>query len=262
MVFATVAIGEKTRSDLFHLLNDIRNLNQTIYVYTDLEIDLKRYHFNNVHIVKTDKEWTDFRRFDILKHVFLNTNEKYVYYVDGDSRLFDFREEKFDALKFKTLLESLDESLDFDVLYSWGLGNVINIEWHLRPPEENENKDVRNYTYGHPEIISYFKSKLFNYDEVIKKEIPLESVLIFKKSDKIINFFDELLYTGDLIEKCDGNIGRKHKAHGSGFVMASFAEHYNIKLHKSFVPANFFKANFLNEVFLWGFNMEKNFKIF
>lgn len=257
MIFATIALGEKTRSDLMHLLNDIRNIKQKIYVYTDLNIDNNRFKFDNAIFIKCDRRWTDFRRFELLNYIFENTNETTIYYLDCDSRFFNFRDEQYDHEKFENLINSLN----FDIMSSWGLGHVVNVRWHLRKPEVGENKLVRNCTYGHDEVINYLKSKLTNYEELLDKEIHLESVLLIKKSDRIIDYFKELITIGDLIEKCDENIGRQCVAHGCGFCMSLFSEKYNIKIVKNFIVANFFKPNFLNEIFLWGNNMEKTFKI-
>lgn len=258
MVFATVAIGEDRKSTLLHLLNDMRNIDETIYVYTNINLDLKFYHFDNVVLVKTDKDWSTFRELELINYIFKNTDEELVYKLDLDSRFFDFREEKYNKQKFNKLISSIN----FDVLYSWSLGNEVNVKWHLRTPEENENKDVRNYTYGHPEVINHLKNRLSNYNELLENESILESVMIFKKSDKIINFLEEVIFVGELIERCDKNINRKHWAHSSGFVLSLFANKYNINFVKSELTYHYFKPNFLTEVFLWGWNMSKQIKIY
>lgn len=257
MVFATVALGEQTRDSLMHLLNDIRNLNQKIYVYTDIEID-NRFQFDNAIFVKCERKWTDFRRFELYKYIFENTEESTIYYMDCDSRLFNHREEQYDHKKFEALIDSLD----FDIMSSWGLGQVVNVRWHLRRPEPGENKTVRNYTYGHEEVISYLKSKLPNYEDLLEKEVKLESVLILKKSKRIIEYFNEIITIGNLIQECDEKINRQHVAHGCGFCMSLFSDLYSINIKRDFICANFFKPNFLREIFLWGWNMEKSFKIF
>jgi len=258
MVYATVAIGSDRKSTLLHLLNDIRNIDEKIYVLTDIDLDLKFYHFDNVELVKTTKDWSTFRELELIKYIFTNTNEEIVYKIDLDSRLFNFRIEKYDKFKFSNLIKSIN----FDMLYSWSLGNVVNAEWHLRPPENNENKEIRNYTYGHDKVVSHLKTKLFNYDELLKKESILESVLIFKKSDRVLNFLDDLIYVGNLIEMCDKEIGRKHWAHSSGFLIGMLSDYHNINMVKSEITYHYFKPNFLTEVFLWGWNMDKNKKIY
>lgn len=257
MIFATVAIGENTRNDLMHLLNDIRNIDQRIYVYTDLEIDLNKFQFYNVTLIKTDQKWTDFRRFELYNYIFKNTDENLIYYMDCDSRFFNFRHEKYDQTKFENLINSIN----FDIMSSWELGDVVNVKWHLQSPTEGENKFKRNYTHGHVELINYLKSRIHNYEDQLEKVVYLESVLLIKKSEKIISYFDELITIGELIKKCDENIGRHHVAHGCGFCMSLFSEKYDINIIKNFAVANFFKPNFLNEIFLWGSCMEKTFKI-
>lgn len=258
MVFATVAIGEDRKATLLHLLNDMRNIDEVIYVITNIDLDLKFYHFENVVLVKTSKDWSTFRELELIKYIFDNTNEEIIYKLDLDSRFFDFREEKYDKQKFNSLISSLN----FDVLYSWSLGNVVNVEWHLRAPEENENKEVRNYTYGHPEVIAHLKERLNNYNELLTRESFLESVMIFKRSEKLLKFLDEVIYVGELIEKCDKSINRKHWAHSSGFVLSMFADKYNINFVKSEITYHYFKPNFLTEVFLWGWNMSKQIKLY
>jgi hypothetical protein len=257
IVFATVAIGKDRKDDLLHLLNDIRNLNQTIYVLTDIEIDLKYYQFNNVVLIKGSEEWTCFKKFSLIKHIFETTEYDYVYYLDCDTRFFDFREEKFDY----QLFEKTIQSINFDLLYSWGLGDTVNIQYHLRPPMEKENKNIRNHTRGHKKILSYLQDKLPNYEEVIKKETILEGTLVFKKTDNILRYLDELIYFGELLRLEDEAIGRKHKANGSGFALALFADFYNINLVKDYIVCHFFKANFLKEVMLWGMNMSVKEKV-
>lgn len=258
MVFATVAIGEERRATLLHLLNDMRNVGEKIYVLTNLEVDLDFYFFDNVVLVKTEKDWSTFRELELIREIFQTTDETVVYKLDLDSRLFDFRNEKYNKQKFAKLIDSKN----FDVLYSWSLGNAVNVRWHLRPPEDGENKDVRNYTYGHPEVISHLKSKLSNYEELLDKESILESVLIFKKSEKVISFLNEVIAVGELIESCDKNIGRKHWAHSSGFVMGMFLDHFNLNFVKSELTYHYFKPNFLTEVFLWRWNMSKEIKLY
>lgn len=258
MIFATVAIGESRRSDLMHLLNDIRNLGQKIYVYTDLYIDVQKFMFDNVTVIQAkNNEWTCFRKFELFKYIFLNTNETYIYYLDCDSRLFDFREEKYNQERFNEFINSLE----FDILCTWMLGNIVNVKWHLTPPSPEENKLIRNQTHGHEEILTYLKSKIFDFEKVIEKEVILEGALIIKKSNKMIDYLQELITFGELMERCDEKINRLHKASASGFAMVLFSEQHSIDIQQNFATGNFFKPNFLNEVFLWGMNMEKQFKL-
>jgi predicted RNase H-like HicB family nuclease len=111
-------------------------------------------------------------------------------------------------------------------------------------------------------IIEHLKNKLTNYDELLEKESILESVLIFKKSNSIISFLNEVIEVGELIEKNDKKIGRKHWAHSSGFVMGMFIDLFKLNFVKSELTYHYFKPNFLTEVFLWRWNMGKDIKIY
>ena len=260
MVFATLAIStdDRIKSNLMHLLNDFRNINEKVYVLTNMDIDLDYYCFDNVFLVKTDKEWTDYSRFELIKYIFENTEETLVYFMDSDARLFDFREEKYDSKKFEDLIRSKD----FDLIVPWGLGYTINIEWHLRTPEIDENKDVRNYTFGHERIISYLKNKLPNYNNEIKKQVYLESILLFKKSEKMMHYLNELIEFGNILKEEDEKINRRHKAISTSVGLSIFENFCNIKIIIDFSICHFFKPNYLTEVFLWKSNMQKSLKIY
>ena len=112
MIFVTICIGEERRNDTMHLLNDLRNLDYKVYLLTNIEFDIQKFQFYNVKIVKLDVDsWNDFQRFQIIKTAFLNETDEYVYYLDSDSRFFNFRNEKFDKEKFENLLSTIDLSL-------------------------------------------------------------------------------------------------------------------------------------------------------
>jgi len=101
MIFVTVCIGEERRIDTMHLLNDLRNLDYKVYLLTNINFDLEKFQFYNVVILKSESDsWSDFDRFKVIKHALLNENDDYIYYLDCDSRFFNFRNEKFDKNKF------------------------------------------------------------------------------------------------------------------------------------------------------------------
>ena len=118
IVFAITAKGERVRSDLFHLLNDLRNLDLPAVVLTDLSIDLDYRRYDNVQLVECKNKWSDFDKHVVVKHAFNHTDADYVYSLDADSRFINYRSEKFNIKSFLTLLNSIS----FDILCSWDLG--------------------------------------------------------------------------------------------------------------------------------------------
>ena len=131
MIFVTICIGEERRNDTMHLLNDLRNLDYKVYLLTNIEFDIQKFQFYNVKIVKLDVDsWNDFQRFQIIKTAFLNETDEYVYYLDSDSRFFNFRNEKFDKEKFENLLSTID----FDIMCPWFLDPI---KTQLIPPNIN-----------------------------------------------------------------------------------------------------------------------------
>jgi hypothetical protein len=256
MVFATVCIGEDRRSDTMHLLHDLRNLDYKVFLYTNIDFDFERFQFSNVHVIKTEeKVWNDFQRFIPIKTAFELTNDEFVYYLDCDSRFFNFRDEKFDKNKFEQLLVSKN----FDIMSPHELDPVIT---QLNPPNPNEDKNIRQYHFGFESVIQYLKSKNLNYDNDVLRGSPLETVLLFRKSDKMILFLEELLNFSKLLIHEEEKIGRKHVAPGCGFAMRLLSGVYGLNIVINGIVCHFFKGNFLREVFPFNFKIWKEEKIF
>jgi len=255
MIFAIVSMGEDRRYETMHLLNDLRNLNHTVYLLSDIDFNLERFQFNNVQLFKTDKsDWDDFERFNIIKKAMIDT-EDYVYYLDSDSRFFDLRNEKYNITNFLHKLNSID----FDIMCSWWLDPI---EKQLEKPDPNENKNIRNFKFGHDNIINYIKSKIFDsYNKIIKNPTPLESLLIFRKNDKVLDFTNEMLNIQKLLREEDTKINRIHKAAACGFAMGCMKDKYNINMISNPLVYHYFKANFTREVFPFNFTIDINEKI-
>jgi hypothetical protein len=254
MIFAIISMCEDRRYETIHLLNDLRNLNHIVYLLSDIDFDLERFQFHKVKSFKTDKkDWDDFERFHIIKKAMMDTDD-YVYYLDSDSRFFDLRIQKYNKLNFIDKLNSIN----FDIMCSWWLDSI---EKQLEKPDPNENKNIRNFKFGHNNIINYFKTKIVNYDTIIKNPTPLESLLIFRKSDKILQFINEMINIQNLLIQEDTNIGRIHKAAACGFAMGTMSNSYDIKIISNPLVYHYFKANFTREVFPFNFNIDINEKV-
>lgn len=248
-------MGEDRRHETMHILNDLRNLNHAVYLLSDIDFNLEHFQFYNVKLFKTDKkDWDDFERFHIIKKAMIDT-EDYVYYLDSDSRFFDLRNEKYNKINFINKLNSIN----FDIMCSWWLDPI---EQQLEKPNPNENKNIRNFKFGHDSIINYIKNKLSDsYSNVIKNSTPLESLLIFRKSDKILDFIDEMINIQNLLREEDTKIGRIHKASACGFAMGCMKDKYNIDIISNPLVYHYFKANFIREVFPFNFTIDINEKI-
>lgn len=256
MIFATVCVGENRRADLMHLLNDIRNLNCKIFVLTNINLNLEHFQFYNVIEKKINVNfWTDFQRFEIIKQAFEESEEDYVYYLDCDSRFVDFRLEKFDSVKFEKLLDGLDFDLMCPMFLSPAKEQIVK-------PKDDENKNIRNFTFGYEEIIRYFKKINKNYDLDVLNRTPLETLLIFKRSEKMISYIEELINFSKVLIEEDLKNNRKHLGAACGFAMAMFQNVFEIKLIESFLVYHFFKGNFLREVFPFNFKVDINQKVF
>lgn len=250
MVFAVVCFGEDRRHETMHLLHDLRNLGQKVYLLTNIDMHLSHFQFNNVIELKSyEEKWNDFQRFLVIKYAFEHSGENYVYYLDSDSRFFNYRDEKFDMEKFYTLLDNTN----FDVMSSCFLEPI---KTQLVPPNPDENKDIRNFTFGHQSIIDYFKSKDPNYDTIINYKQPLETVLIFKRSEKMFSYINDMIETMHLLKSEDEKFGRKHLACACGFAMTYMSHVHNINIVTSKIVYHFFKGNFTKEVF--PFNRQVN----
>jgi hypothetical protein len=263
IIFSIVAKGKERKADLLHLLNDLRNLKFKVYVLTDLDIDFKYYLFNNVTIVKDTNTWSCFDRYKITNHVFDVTDTSYVYNIDCDCRFTDYRNIPYNRYKFIDLLDSIN----FDILFSWDLGEPTGPEWHLRSVDEDEYRPIppiRYYNYGFDSVIEFLKQDLPNYKQSLKETspaCPLESVLIFRRSNQVQNFILNLQKLGDMIlvehKKCGRISGPV-----SSFAMALYVDKYNINMLQSPIVCHHFWSNFLNEIPLWGSWTEKEFSIY
>lgn len=251
MIFASVCIGEDRVTETLHLLNDLRNIDSSIYLLTDQDINYDFYQFSNVIPIKTTHAWTDFERFISIKKAFLETDAKYVYYVDSDSRFFNCYKEKFNEEKFINLLDTID----FDILSSWTLDPV---RLQLEAPNPNENKEIRNYKFGFEPLIHFFKQKDPNCDSLLDTGSPLETVLIFKRSEKMIEYLNDLLEVRQILLQEEEKIDRKIKASACGFAMRMLQNAHNIKIVQNKIVYHFFKGNFLREVFPFNFKIDYN----
>tara|TARA_R110002167_G_scaffold56637_1_gene160751 strand:- start:1604 stop:2404 length:801 start_codon:yes stop_codon:yes gene_type:complete len=261
IVFTITAKGEKIRGDLLHLLNDLRNLDLPVFVLTDLSIDLDYLRYDNVQLVECKKKWSDFDKLTISKHAFNNTDAEYVYSLDADSRFVNYRPEKFNKQSFLTLLDSIS----FDVLCSWDLGEKTNAEWHLRPVNPNEHREtgMRYYNYGFDSVIKFLRNDLPNYNKSIKESnphLPLENAMIFKRSLKIFKYIDNLLKLNEIIVK-EHNLCGRDTGPVAGFALSLYKDKYNMNIHISPIACQFFSPNFVNEMPLWN-SYPKNFNIF
>ena len=52
MIFATVCIGPDRITETLHLLNDLRNINSSVYMVTDQNIDFNFYQFKKYNYNK------------------------------------------------------------------------------------------------------------------------------------------------------------------------------------------------------------------
>jgi hypothetical protein len=256
MIFITLCYGEDRRSDVMHLLNDLRNLDYKVYLMTNLDFDLNKFEFDNVILFKTDNQmWNDFEKFNVIKQALLTENEEYFYFLDADTRFFNFRNEKFDKDKFEKLISTYD----FDIMCSWFNDSI---KTQLLPPDINENKKIRNFKFGFDFLIQYFKDKNPNYDMDIEKGSFLEGILIFKKSDKMLAYIDEMLNIFNILSEEERKFGREQLGVASGFAMSLMSSVYNINVVKNQVVYHFFKPNFLRELFPFNFRINKEEKIF
>jgi hypothetical protein len=96
----------------------------------------------------------------------------------------------------------------------------------------------------------------------LKKGSFLETLLIFKRSDKLILYIDEMLNIFNKLIVEEEKINRIHFGCACGFAMTLMSGVYKIKVIQNKIVYHFFKGNFLNEVFLWNSKIDKNEKIF
>jgi len=225
ITFVTHCFGEKYLPQAFHLLNDFRNLNVNVVFLTNMDVDLERWQYSNVKLVKTNNEWTDFERYKAIKYAMETTNDEFIYWVESDSRLFNAGIYKFDEAK---LTETLKKK-KFDIITSCFLSETI--EWHLKTPEPYApNKRERCYSFGYDSVINYLKQKHGNYDLILNKKSALEPVLIFRKSEKILHFLNEMIEFGELVAQEDAKNGRDQKATSSSFAITFFSDMLGLEL--------------------------------
>jgi len=252
--FTTVCIGEERRSETMNLLNDLRNLNFKTYILTNINFDLEKYQFENVILIKNDVDYfTDFERFKVIKKALEDPND-FVYYLDCDSRFFDFREEKFDKDKFEKLLQNTN----FDLMCSW-IGDPIRNQ--LNEPNKSENRNIRNFQFGHKKVIQYLDNKIPNWKNLLYMGSPLEGVLIFKNHPKLIEFCNDILEYYEVLKQEDLKFGRNHIALGAGLAIRLFSESKKINLSMNPISHHFFKPNFDKELFPFNYKINKNEKI-
>lgn len=255
MIFALVCFGIDRQEETMNILNDLRNLEYNVYLITNIDLHLEHFQFNNVIEKRVEGEWNDFERYKIIKTVFDETDEEYVYYIDCDSRFIDFRKEKFNSNKFESLLNSIN----FDILFPFLLNST---KFELVKPDENENKEIRNFKFGYDSVINYFKTINDNYDIDIEKGTPIETALIFKRSEKIIDYLNEMINFSKILIYEDTLNNRKQKACASGFAMGLLARPFNVCMVESPITYHFFKGNFKKEIYPYNKRIDINEKIF
>lgn len=256
MIFATVCIGEDRRSDLYHLLNDLRNLSFKVYVLTNINIDTINFQFENIVIIKTDLNfYHDFYRYQLVKTIFENENTDYVYYLDCDARFIDFRNEKFNNEKFIKLIESKK----FDILNAWMCDNV---KLFFEKPDVNENKNIRQFKYGYEILKTWFEENYPNYNNLMHLNNTWEGHLIFKKSEKLNIFLTKIIDIGNLLIDADIANNRKEIACTSSALITLLSNLVGLDLKTDKITHHFFKCNFLREIFPFNFKIDKNEKIF
>ena len=237
-----------------HLLNDLRNLDFKTYLLTNIDFDLEKYQFENVVLIKNDVDFfTDFERFKVIKRA-LEDSSEFVYYLDCDSRLLDFREEKFNKQKLERLLQNTN----FDIMCSW-IGDPIRSQ--LDKPSEMENKEIKNFQFGHEKVINFLNTKISNFKNYLDMGSPLEGILIFRNDPKIIEFCDDILEYYEVLKEEDLKFGRNHVALGGGLALRLFSENKGINLDMNSMSHHFFKPNFDKELFPFNFRINKDEKI-
>lgn len=256
MVFATTCFGNERRNDTLHLLNDIRNLGYDVFVITNIELHLEYFQFNNVKIIKVDTPYYhDFFRYELILEIFKNTNEELIYYLDCDSRFFDFRLEKFKKEKF----ESLIISKDFEILSAWLEGSVKEF---FESPVNDENKKIRQFKYGYSNLIKFMLINYPNYNDYFNLPNCWEGHLIFKKTEKVLKFLEEIIKIGNILIEEDIKNNREHIACTSSSLISLLSEMLDINLKMDSITHHFFKANFLKEIFPYNYKIDINEKVF
>lgn len=256
MIFATTCFGMDRKNDTLHLLNDLRNLGYTTFIITNIELHLEHYQHSNVKVVKVENNfYHDFFRYKLILEIFEKTKEDCVYYLDCDSRFFDFREEKFDKEKFDKLINLKK----FDILTACLTDSIRDF---FTPPHENENKSIRQFNYGYKRLIDYMVKNFPSYTKFIDNPNCWEGHLIFKKNEKTIKFLEEIIKIGDILVELDIENKREHIACTSSSLISLLSKIFNLDLKMDSVSHHFFKANFLREVFPYNQKIDINEKVF
>jgi hypothetical protein len=256
MVFATTCFGEERKNDTLHFLNDIRNLDYIVFVITNIELHLEYYQFYNVKVIKVGTPYYhDFFRYRLILEIFKETNEEYVYYLDSDSRFFNFRDEKFNKENFNLLIKNKE----FDILTAWLTDSVSSF---FDTPLSNENKKIRQFSYGYSSFIEYMSVNFPSYTEHLNLHNSWEGHLIFKKNKKTIKFLEEIIKIGELLISEDIKNNREQIACTSSSLISLLSKILNIDLKMDSITHYFFKANFLKEVFPYNYKINIHEKIF
>lgn len=256
MIFATTCFGEERKNDTLHFLNDIRNLDYLVFVITNIDLHLEYYQFNNVKVIKVDiPYYHDFFRYQLILEIFKETNEEYVYYLDSDSRFFNFRDEKFNKENFNSLIQNKE----FDILTAW-LTDSVSV--FFDPPSYNENKKIRQFNYGYTSFIEYMSVNFPSYREHLNLHNSWEGHLIFKKNEKTIRFLEEIIKIGEILILEDIKNNREQIACTSSSLISLLSKILNINLRMDSITHHFFKANFLKEVFPYNYKINIHEKVF
>jgi hypothetical protein len=255
MIFATTCFGEDRKSDVLHFLNDLRNLSYKVYVITNIDLEIEKLQFDNVNIIKVDVPfYHDFFRYKLMKQIFENETDEYIYYLDCDTRFINCREEKFDKDKFELLIRNKS----FDILNAWMCDSVSLFFEH---PDNNENKSIRQFKYGYETFITWMSDRFPNFREYMGLQNTWEGHLILKKSDKLMMFLETMIEIGDILIDEDIKNGRQEVACCSSALITLLSNLYNLNLQMDSITHHFFKCNFLREVFPFNFNINRNEKV-
>lgn len=256
MVFAIVCVNEERRSDVFHLLNDLRNLDYSCFLLTNLELNLENFQFYNVNVIKTETTfYHDFLRYELILNIFEHTNDSEIYYLDCDSRFFDFRGEKFDKEKFHNTIKNMN----FEILTA---NFNTSIKYFFEKPKPDENKDVRQFSYGYNSLIQYLKIYHPSFENLMDIPDCWEGHLIFRKTDKVMSFLRNMIEIGEILIREDIINKRKEIACSSAAMISLLCETMSLDIKKHDITHHFFKANFLKELFPYNQKINVNEKIF
>jgi len=253
MIFATTCFGGDRISDTLHFLNDLRNVDSEVFLITNQNLELEKLQFRNVHVLQENcPYYQDYFRYKLLLHIFENTEHDLVYYLDCDTRLINFRKEKFDLNRFEKLIREKD----FDILTAWLDSQPVSD--FFSKPSEGENKTIRQWKYGYDTVIDYFEKNFPEYQQYFGLPTCWEGHLILKKSEMIILFLKKMIEIGDIMIQEDLKNNRSQIACTSSAMITFISNRLGLKLIKDPITHHFFKANFLKEVFPFNWNIDEN----